>query len=584
MLSQLDEARYVVFLDRVNAPSLADILKTTPNMHEHAVVDKILHPLSNALQAFKNHRLIHGNINTRTIYFDNTVILGDCISAPCGYFQPYLYEPIERLMADDHGRGHGDMKTDIYATGVLAYEMIFGLSHLQGMSKADFISHIFNTGTYQTFVRGRELSDSMADFFRGVLCDNRAERWDFDQLQAWLAGKRYNIVVPPPPKEATRALMFIEKEFYNQRALAHALHQNWRTGLKELHQLRIDRWVEVSMHRTELADRIERVTRSAGSASSDRANNDVMTRLLSLLDPAGPLRTNFISVRPEGIGLMLLESYQENMQTELQDLRYIIESDLANYWSLLREEAKPPYLSKLLFRLQRLRQYISMKGVGFGIERCIYDLNPSLACQSELVRALTPLTLKDVLLALDRVAPKAGATTSFVDRHLAAFCMSKLDIAKEMRINDLEAIPSLTKNKELITLRILVRAQQRYDKLQLVGLATWAAMRVEKMIDEIHNRSLRKKLKRKLRAAASTGYLSEVLGVLINRDVVNKDFEGFGRAAIVHARNRRAIEQLRSTKYINQTAEDIGGRIGSVIAYVALTISAYLAIASFLRW
>ena len=55
------------------------------------------------------------------LFLDNEmeqIVLGPNVTAPAGYDQPSMFEPIDRAMALPAGRGTGDSLDDIYALGV----------------------------------------------------------------------------------------------------------------------------------------------------------------------------------------------------------------------------------------------------------------------------------------------------------------------------------------------------------------------------------------------------------------------------------------------------------------------------------
>ncbi len=56
-------------------------------------------------------------------------------------------------------------------------------------------------------------------------------------------------------------------------------------------------------------------------------------------------------------------------------------------------------------KLERLRSIIRNAGLGFGIERMLYDLNPDMPCQSPLFAQWHVATLPALLKQLDRLAP-----------------------------------------------------------------------------------------------------------------------------------------------------------------------------------
>lgn len=582
LLSSTNQWHQVLFLERLNGPRASDLRAAGKKMHEHQVIDRILSPMLRALIQYRDKGLIHGSINLHTIIMGEETTLMESASSPCAYFQDYLYEPLERIMADQCARGVADQCADVYAVAIVAFELIYGIDHLRKLSREEFVDRALEIGTYHLFSQNIDLSDNMADFFRGAMSENIEERWDIEHLQQWLGGKRYNMIVPPTPRDATRPLQFMGKDFFSKRALAHAFHKNWRTTMKEIRDIRLDRWFEMSMHQPDMADRVERVLRIGGSGSSEKINTDMLTRLISLLDPIGPIRTPHYSLRPEGIGIALADLFRSGLPPETHEVTDLIDFDTPNYWGYLTEHTKSPELSQALWLLQRVKTFLKIRGLGFGIERVLYELNPNLPCQSETIKSFNALTIKETLGAMDAVAVTHGKDSSLVDRHIIAFLACKLDIGKEIKIQDVAMLDELAGNQELIAIRILGRAQQKNDKEKYVGLASWAALRVEIMLIHIHNRTLRAKLISKLRPAAASGDMNEVLSILVNREIIQADQQGFARALAQHKQNQRMINDLRNPKLLQRLSLVLGSRISSVVGYGVLISSLYY-IAKFLK-
>jgi hypothetical protein len=492
---------------------------------------------------------------------------------------------LERLMCDTLGRGDANEKSDVYALGVLTYEMMYGLERLKNLPKEDFIKLSMNYGSYHIFANNRDFSDAFQDFFRGVLNDSPNERWGLDQLHQWLGGKRFNMTAPTPPKEAARPFAFGGEQFVSRRLLAHAFHRNWREAVKDIKTMKLERWCETSLHRPEMGERVERALRIAGEASTERHVSDMMTRIIAILDPTGPLRSLSLALRPDAIGLMLAHNMQHGNQVEINQLLGMIETDVSSYWAELSEANKFGDMSNALWRLQRMRPILKNKNFGFGIERVLYDLNPSLPCQSDLLKPYHITNAMDALKSLDALAHHLAPEKGFTDRHLAAFVASKIDMSKDVYLGDLVTIPKLMNNEELVMMKILAKAQTKVDKkddLQLIGLCTWAAMRIERMIDEIHNRIFRKRLKQQLRRLAGTGNLNDVLAVIVNRDVATRDYEGFAKAIALHQINHQKIERYENPKLLNRLAYDMGGKMATMTSYFILVVTAYIVITDLL--
>jgi hypothetical protein len=573
--SHLGESRTVLFLERPRGTRLSDTVKNQVRLHEHKVIDYVLQPALKALLAMREKKASHGHIHPGNFFISETPQLGECFSAPCGTQGHYLYEPLERLLADPLGRGEANEKSDVYALGILAFDLMYGLEKIKAIPKETFIERIINMGTYHLFATNREFSDTFTDFFRGILNENPSERWGLEQLSQWIAGKRFNMIAPSAPKEASRPIEFVGQEFFSRRMLAFALHSHWREALKDIKALRVDRWCEMSLHRPELGEKLDRSMRIAGNASTDAQMNDMLTRVISILDPSGPLRSHALSLRPDAIGPVLADVTKHGGQ-ELPQLMSFIDNDFGNFWSEQADSNKSAEMSLAVWRLQRARPYMKSKGIGFGLERVLYELNPSLCCQSPLLKPYHVTSSLDALKTLDALAPSFGYDKSIVDRDIAAFIAAKIDMGKEIRILDLATVPALADNQELIMLKLLAKAQQKHARLQLVGLCTWAAMRVERMIDNIHNRIIRKRLKLQLKKLAQTGNLYDVLTAIINTDVSFHDHDGFAKAIALHQINYDRMERLNNKEILDYKAKRAGGKMAMIISYTALVITSYI--------
>lgn len=573
--SHLGESRMVLFIERPRGTRLLEATKKQSRLHEHRVIDYVLSPAVKALQILREKKLCHGHIHPGNIFISDNSQLGESYSAPCGSQSHYLYEAPERLLADPLGRGEPTEQSDVYSLAIVAYELMFGLDKIRSLPKEVFIEKIISNGCYHVFANTREFSDAFQDFFRGIFNDNPAERWGLDQLIQWINGKRFNMIAPTAPKDAARPLIFVNEEFSSRKKLAYSLHSHWREGLKEIKNLKVDRWCETSLHRPELGEKVERALRFAGNASTDEQLNDVLTRVITILDPTGPLRSQSLSLRPDAIGIVLADILQHE-GSELEQLLSFIQNDYGTYWTEQTDGNKTPDMSAAVWKLQKTKPHLKKKAMGFGIERALYDLNPSLCCQSPILKQYNVTTALDALKTLDAIAATLAPDTSFADRHIAGFIASKIDLGKEIRIHDLENIPTLAGNQELVVMRLFAKAQQKTPRLQLIGLCAWEAMRIEKMIDEIHNRVIRKRLKLQLRKLAQSGSIYDVMTAILNADVSVHDGDGFTKAIALHQINHDRIAFMQNEEIINYRAKRAGEKMAMIICYIVLTITSYI--------
>jgi hypothetical protein len=584
--TSLNRAAHTVIIEKPAGIRLSEIIQKQRIAQEHIIRESILLPLCKGLIALKDKRVAHGCINTHTIFISETLQIAECVSTPSGFDQYYLYEPLERMMADPASKGHATEQTDVFAVAVLTYELLYGLDQLKRLPKEHLIAKMLEAGIYNTFTSNVEFPDSMQDFFRGIFCDNPKDRWGLEQLQQWLNGKRFNMIGSSSAQDSVRPIEFDGENFYSQRALAHRFHQKWREAIRDARSLRLDKWAQMSLHKPDVAEYITHAIRVAGSesAASERRNNELITRMITIFDPIGPIRTRTMSLFPDNIGYILSSYIEQEMQNEIEHLLDFMQSDLAAYWIEITDNIKNAEYGQLLARLQRTKTQINTPNLGFGLDRAIYELNPNLPCQSPLILDYHVTNLGELLKTLDILAKKVAPETTLVDKHIAAFISSKTDIGSNIKLYELMALPQLANNQELIMLKILTIAQTKQEKLILVGLTTWAAMRIEHMLDAIHNRTLRRKLKLKLKSAAASGQLIKILDIILDPQIASQEHHGYTHAIQIYQVSKHRIATLQSPEVIEKMSIDLGGRMASFIAYLILVATCYKVLTDAVGW
>lgn len=576
-LSHTDELRQVLFVDQPQGQRLSDMIGKGKRFQERKVIDQLLAPLIEALGFLYEKGISHGRINPREVFIKEKLVLNECVSEPTGFGQDPLFEPVERLLAEPEARGAATDKTDAYALGMLAFEAMFGLEEFRRMPVESLIRTLMEKGAYHAYAVNQEFSETIADFFRGTLTENKQERWGIDQLRSWIGGKRFNLIMPSLPKESTRPYEFNERDYFSRRALANGIYQAWPNAAKQIRQGKLDRWLEMSVHDSESAEVVDRIIRSFGGefGTGEKINNEMLSRIIVVLDPTGPIRLQSVSVNVDGIGVAMSHYFQQRDNHRVKQLLEIIDADLPTYWSEQCEMEKTTATSNMLWTLQRIRSHIKIQGHGFGLERLVYDLNPSLPCQNPMVLPYHATDIGEALTILDNIAKTNAAEHSLADRHLSAFFASKIELGKEIKFHQLAKVPKLREHPELICLRIISMAQDKNGRRKLVGLATWAAMRVDRLLSKVHSRKLRRKIRENLLLAAKSGMVSRVLAVLVENDLTKDDHLGFSRANAIYLKNEAKIKALRNNQSIEKNSQELGGRMAVFLAYLILGVVVY---------
>lgn len=587
-LSTTQQERFVIFYERPPGIKLSELIKrkkipaNTVFIYEH-----ILSPIANAIQQFSDLDISHGLINPDNIYINDHAILGPCVAEPCGLSQPFYYESVERMQALPNAKGEGSTSHDYYALAVLLLEILHGFEHMAAYNKDSLIQAIFRQGPYNALMQEKEVAEVFYDFFRGTFNVNPHDRWRGKQVLPWLAGKRFNVLPPPTPADAVRPYELSENNHANtRRELAHLFSLDWTRMIASLHNNQLSHWVSVSLRNKELSDIISRLSRTAYdlSTKNETQTYEALMNIIMLLDPPGPVRIRGLSMHVDGMDSLCADLYAKKQHPELQLLAKFIESNMVNYWLELqakmhkeKEEYEiPAVINNLNIRLDRLRGCIRNQGIGFGIERMLYDLNPDMACISPVLASHNVKTLAELLTKLDQLAPKLSEEDDPIDRHIGAFIASKLIITKEIRLDELEGIPMLATNKTIMAIYLLGASQIKASHLRLPGLTTWLVLRTLPLMDHIHSRTLRKKYKIALMALAPLGSIPKLADLIVSADYAANDYIGYKKALITYQNNANSIAYYEAAENVEAESTAMGFRIAKMVAYLCLFAAFYL--------
>ncbi len=94
-LGQSGEERVVIIYERPKGKSLADIVaEQIRPLPERFIIERIIAPLSSAINHLDEMGFTHGRINADNVYFGDHVILGECCAEPSGLSQDFHFEPL----------------------------------------------------------------------------------------------------------------------------------------------------------------------------------------------------------------------------------------------------------------------------------------------------------------------------------------------------------------------------------------------------------------------------------------------------------------------------------------------------------
>lgn len=550
---------------------------------EKTFVKKVLKPVQVALQEMSQRGVIHRAIRLDNLYwFDKTrerLVIGDCTTAPPGYDNNAVYEPLYFAMANRDGRGQGFTKDDLYAFGVTCLSLLSGRDVTQGWKTNSVIKAKLAQSTYATWAAEAKVPLNFIEVMRGLLVDDFKDRWDLENLDLWLNGRRLTPIQPKPAKRAQRAFKFEGHDFYTTRDLAHAMSLQWDTATQYIMDGRLEVWLRRGLEDNETADAVAIAIRMSQAMQADaRMTGDFTTaRVLILLDPQAPLRYRDIRVTLDGFGTALACAMMG--KAPVRPYAEILARDLAKHWI----DAQGIYSaenSHFEGMFKDLTANLQSQQMGYGIERCLYELNEHLHCQSSLVEMEYVTDIRELLPALDRVAGRIDLKVKPVDRHIAAFVGVKWERDTKAQFR---ALNETTPDRHILGMvSLFAILQWRLGPPVLHGLAGWLGAHLGPVIASFHGRGRRKELEKEIPRLVKKGSLPELYNMLDNQEERQKDSEGFGWAKAEYSAAQQQIQSLEAGRLGRDERAEMMGQQAAAVASILIAIVT-VAVLLFLR-
>jgi len=579
-LSKTGAQRYAVIFKRPEGKKLSVLLAEKGSFDDVFVLNTFLKQMLAGIESLHDIGIIHGCINPDTIYIDRdsgNIFIKECFSHFCGYLQKPIFESTERLMCHKTGKGDWDFSCDYYALGVVLLSMLTGRQLFEELKEKEILEARFERGSIEmimNYLRNKlnmDFPPRILNLFKALLNDFSADRWRGEEISIWI--KKQDIAAPVSKihKQAPVALVFNEKEYFSRQHLAHDIFVNWAIAKNSLKIADLARWLNLGMKKPEIADQIDSLVSNKHSEAI--IPDEKIMYIITILDPSGPIRYKEFSSHIFGMGSYMWDCYMRGERDLLQNQASAISEGFIDYW--VRQQPDPDYYSysTLSWSPGKLRQYIRKRELGFGLERCIYELNGSLPCQSKIMGNNYVTSLPDLLTVLDHAAAKYSEGDDMVDRHIAAYIASSINLMDEIRIKELQSFPDIGKNPQMLMLGFLALAQSESRTKNLKALSTWISGKLIEIIDSLHSKLIKRDVKNKIKQAAKEGNLNSLFKVVSASGYIKRDYYGFQEARKQYRLLTMEILELRKQSSIERMAYKVGLRISVSISYIVCVVT-----------
>jgi hypothetical protein len=385
-------------------------------------------------------------------------------------------------------------------------------------------------------------------------------------LDLWQNGRRLTPIQKRAVSRPENRFHFAGHDHMTLRTAARAFTQHVADAARVIKEGQLEAWLRRSMGKPEIADAVVAAVAKVKTNEGSPLGSDefLVAHVGALLDPEAPIRYKGFSFVPDAFGPTLAVELLRQGNTMVGG--EIVTYDIPGLWAQARGVSgiADPSLTR---DFARLRNYLQIKDPGYGIERCLYELNPSLPCQSPLIIQDYVVDIGDLLNSLDQAANRVDTKSPPVDRHIAAFVAARFEYDTESNLRALGDPDEATRLVGLLSLLALIQWRQGPDALY--ALSSWIGGLLQPAINAYHSRTVRRDLEREIPRLVRQGSLPDLFEYIDNAEKRREDAEGFENAIADFADAEREIQEIESS---DAARDESAARLGQQAAAMTSVI------------
>jgi hypothetical protein len=319
------------------------------------------------------------------------------------------------------------------------------------------------------------------------------------------------------------------------------------------------------------------MVRTAGDGGIGLSQEDErIAKILILLDPEGPIRLPKYSIHPTGIPMALAYALATQDRKLLHALLGALVHGLPQLWleeNTAAAQGIPSSYEAVLRTLASVRDFAHYQEFGFGSERLLYTLNPTLPCaMPEHHDALRDPRISTLSAWLQYAESYADTCTlpleAWIDKEIGGFIAAKLGLTAVPRIPAIQSFPTLARHRAIACLHMLALAQHASKIGPLPQLARYCVAHIDTLYACLHSLHARENLQQQLRKLARAGDIQHLVARATDTALYNADAKRFARASLHYQRLSRELEHWADTTMLTAQWARTGVHWAMLTAYM----------------
>ncbi|MCD8520001.1 MAG: hypothetical protein LRY76_09595 [Alphaproteobacteria bacterium] len=446
-----------------------------------------------------------------------------------------------------------------------------------GMKSEEIVKLKMQSGSFSALTGRDRFTGTILDFLRGTLHDDPEQRWGIEEILAWLDGRRLNPKKTGKKYKANRPLTFNGEQYFYTSDLAMDIDKNPGEMRKLVEDGDFENWLTRSFEKNKTPQRVVEALDLTREGSQGKGLEDRMVcNLSAAMDVDAPIRYLGRRMMGDGIGSALAEAFAQ--RKELVIFHDIFNLGIAMNW-LRNQERSTLDISGLMSKFDSCRSFLRQDKMGFGLERCLYHINPEARCMSERFDNYYVSSPESLLMAYEDLCSRNKAPANFMDRHIVAFIMARdakmiepfiaeirSDEPHRVIMGQLKSFATIQRNSQLGALPHIASAFNN-----MFGA----------LYKRFHDEDLKAKIKKSIDRYVQSGDLAKIAEIFNNQDVIQKDLKAFRQAMKEYRELSKELSRLESRLIENsgfgqETGREVAAVVSSIIAGIIILGVAFI--------